>query len=693
MRAVEHASDTKPGFTADSPKIRYWTAGERGPTVLLIMGFGMRGDMWRPQIELLRDAHRVAWFDHRGVGESERGDALFYETADLADDAVRVLDALGWEAAHVVGVSMGGMVAQEVVLRAPARALSLTLLATLGGGSLLDKLPPRKGLEHFLRANVSDGDARLEAAQQLLYPDEFLATVDRQALRARMEQQLLRPVPRSTLLGQLSAVLRHDTTERLSRVSVPTLIVQPERDVLIRPAHSDVLHRHLPHARKVTLPAAGHGLIFQSAREVTTALETHIAEAERGRPGRLAHDAPWPAVGTYAEGFRPVAEQFAAHLANGDEIGAGLTVYHRGELVVDLVGGLADVATRRPWRHDTRLVMFSVTKGLAAIALNLLSDRGQLDWDAPVARYWPGFAANGKGGITVRALFQHQAGLAGLDARLTLEDCLRDWPKVVRALEAQRPDSPAEQGYHAITYGMYARALFERIAGESMGTFLRQEWLEPLGSDARLGAGPEWDAATATLYAPDHASRVGNMLVAGVFHPDTREGRVARALIKNDSMGRRAFGTPAVGRRGALVYNDEAVRRAELPWGSATASARGIARAFLPLSTGGTSEGRKYLAADTVRALTERTGWSPRDAVLQKPIGWNRGFLKEEEGLFGPNREAFGHAGMGGALGWADPKSQLAIGYLMNKMDWRVRSPRALALCRALYACAPVREG
>ena len=691
MNAAAPLAFDHTGSTRDLPVIRYWTAGESGPPVLLVMGLGMRGDMWRPQIELLRETHRVAWFDHRGVGDSERGDAWLFRTADMADDALRVMDALGWGTAHVVGVSMGGMVAQEVALRAPQRTLSLALLATLGGGSLLDKMPTRDGLQSFLRANTSRGEARIEAAQRLLYPASFLAEVDRDALRARTEAQLLRPVPPATLVGQLHAVLRHEARARLSATSVPTLIVKPELDALVRPSHSDELRSRVAHARSVVLPDAGHGLVFQSAREVAEALRAHVADAERERSADLDHAAPWPATGSYAEGFRPVAELFAEHLAKGEEIGAGLTVYHRGERVVDLAGGLADVETARPWRHDTRIVVFSATKGLAAMALNMLSDRGQLDWDARVAEHWPEFAKHGKEHITVRALLQHQAGLPSLDARLSLAECIDDWPRVVRALEDQRPDSPAVQGYHAITFGMYARALFEKIAGEPMGRFLEREWFVPLDSDARLGAPPELDGRTATLYPPHNGARVANMLFAGLFRPGSREGRVVRALVGRDSVGRRAFLNPRIGSRGLLAYNDVPVRRAELPWASATASARGLARAYLPLSVGGELGGRRYLRSDTIAALVERGGWSERDAVLQKPIGWNRGFLKEERDIFDPHGRGFGHAGIGGALGWCDPGSGLAIGYVMNRMDWRVRSPRAMDLCRALYGCGPVR--
>lgn len=407
---------------------------------------------------------------------------------------------------------------------------------------------------------------------------------------------------------------------------------------------------------------------------------------------RLAHPAPWPALGSYAEGFRGVAEQFARHLERGEEVGAGLAVYHRGALVADLAGGLADVAAARPWLHDTRLVVFSVTKGFAAMALHRLAERGLLDWEAPASAYWPAFGRNGKEALTLRTLFGHRGGLAALDAQLTLSDCVERWGRVTRALEAQRPATPAAQAYHAITYGMLARELFERIAGERMGAFLRRELFEPLGSDVFLAAPAELDDRVATLYPPNTAARFAKMLATLVRAPDSNEARVTRDVLSPQSLARSAFANPSVGLRGVLAYNDVAVRRAELPWGSATASARGVARAYLPYSIGGVVDGRRFVEAGTLASLRARDGWSERDAVLQKPIGWNRGFMKEQHGLFGPNEDAFGHAGMGGALGWCDPRAQLSIGYVMNRMDWRVRSPRAVALCRAIYDAAPVRD-
>ncbi len=286
------------GAAAGSPEIRWFSAGSRGPAVLLVMGLGMRGEMWRPQIEGLRGAHRLAWFDHRGVGESGPTPSRRLRMHDMARDALRVADALAadarasgaepdaWERFHLVGVSMGGMVAQEVALRAPARVRSLTLIATFGGGPLHGRLPTAEGLRAFVAANLArEPGARVRALQALLYPPEYLASADRAALGARMRAQLSGRVPPRTLLGQLHAVFRHDALERLPALTLPALVVRPGRDVLVRPAHSDALLARLPHARQLVLPDAGHGVIFQRAPELNAAIAALIADVERDASG------------------------------------------------------------------------------------------------------------------------------------------------------------------------------------------------------------------------------------------------------------------------------------------------------------------------------------------------------------------------------------------------------------------------
>jgi CubicO group peptidase (beta-lactamase class C family) len=399
-------------------------------------------------------------------------------------------------------------------------------------------------------------------------------------------------------------------------------------------------------------------------------------------------DVPTPLHGHCAPAFAPLARQFAQSFAQGDETGAALCVYHRGELVVDLWGGWADVAQQKPWQADSLIVVFSVTKGLAAMALNLAAERGAFDWDAPVARYWPGFASSGKAAITVRQLFNHRAGLAALSTPLSLEQCCdpRQREKVRAALEQQAPAwlPDRDQGYHALTFGLYASEFFQQAVGEPLDVFLQREYLQPLGADVHLGTPASEDHRIATLYPGSDAARVGRMVWAALRGGST-EAMVARSFLAGkDAKG--AFSNPAAP-KGFDVYNQPPVRRAALAWASATASARGLARAYVPWSVGGAWEGRQWVKPETIAPLLPRQGWAAPDRVLGKPLGWSQGFLKEETTVFSPNPESFGHSGIGGTLGWCDPKAQLAIGYVMNRSDWRVRSPRALALCKALYRC------
>jgi CubicO group peptidase (beta-lactamase class C family) len=411
----------------------------------------------------------------------------------------------------------------------------------------------------------------------------------------------------------------------------------------------------------------------------------------------LSNPAPSPAHGSYADGFGPLARVFAEQLTNGQEIGAGLAIHQRGQLVVDLWGGLADVKTRRPWTERSRINVFSVTKGIAAMALHLLADRGQLAWDAPVSTYWPGFARSGKEGMTVRTLLGHRGGLCYLDTKVPLSATIDPARRaeVLEALETQRPAwRPGEdQGYHALTFGMYAKELFERIAGESMGTFLRRELLDPLGSDFHLGTPASLDDDVATLYPPSTPARVAKTLLTTLLDPRGNVARVARDTLRADSMSRRAFLNPHVDLPGGIAaYNSVEVRRGEMPWGNGTSTARGLARAYLPFASRGVHAGRRYLREESFAHAYRRDGWSERDRVLHKPLGWTCGFLKEELHVFSPVRESFGHAGMGGALGWCDPVNELTFGYVMSRMDFRVRSPRVLALCHALYDCPAIRD-
>lgn len=268
--------------TRGNPRIAYETHGASGPPVLLVMGLGMRGIVWRPQIEVLSEDHRLATFDHRGVGESDPPPGPF-RMRDMAFDALRVAGALGWQRFHLVGISMGGMIAQEVALAAPERVASLALLATHPGGPT-GMIPTPVGLRDFASAILGPRAGRIPAMERLLYPPEFLATVDRAELARRLGDQAVEPAARRVVLLQIAAIAGFDTRHRLGEIVAPTLVVQPGRDVLVRPGHAEVLARGIPGARLHTFHDAGHGVAFQHARPLSELLREHIAAVEAVRP-------------------------------------------------------------------------------------------------------------------------------------------------------------------------------------------------------------------------------------------------------------------------------------------------------------------------------------------------------------------------------------------------------------------------
>ncbi|MCB9744604.1 MAG: alpha/beta hydrolase [Alphaproteobacteria bacterium] len=260
-------------------RLWYRTHGERGPPVLLIMGFAGRGSAWKPQVEGLEHAHRVALYDNRGIGESGRFPGTT-SMPEMAEDALGLMDHLGWPQAHVVGVSMGGMVAQELALMARERVRSLSLIATHAGG-LAAVMAPWEGLSLFLQTHLGAPASRAAAQQRLLYSERYLARTDRGAHAAELTQHFGEQSP-ETLSAQLAAVLRHDTRRRLQRLEgLPTLVVRPESDKLIHPRHVLELHRRIPGSRLLNVPGAGHGVTDEHRDTVNAALLEHFAGADQ----------------------------------------------------------------------------------------------------------------------------------------------------------------------------------------------------------------------------------------------------------------------------------------------------------------------------------------------------------------------------------------------------------------------------
>jgi len=262
-------------LTRTTPRLSYQLFGQQGSPVLFIMGFGMPGAVWGPQVDDLQRDHRCCHFDHLGVGNSDRGPFL-RTIPGMARDAVRLLDELSWDRAHVVGVSMGGMIAQELALGFASRCRSLTLVATHGGAPIAS-LPTWKGMSLFLQGLFGGRKRRLRSLPRLLYPDEFLESIGSGALRSHLDVRLGQPPALRTVLGQLYAVSRHSTESRLQQIELPTLLVRPGMDILIRPTQTDRLAERIPNSRVLRFDDAGHGVTFQKAAELNAALRGHFA--------------------------------------------------------------------------------------------------------------------------------------------------------------------------------------------------------------------------------------------------------------------------------------------------------------------------------------------------------------------------------------------------------------------------------
>ena len=269
-------------LTKTGPRLSYQVFGSQGPPVLFIMGFGMPGAVWGPQVDELQSDHRCCHYDHLGVGESDRGPFLRTIPA-MANDAVRILDDLCWDRAHIVGVSMGGMIAQELALRSSDRCQSLTLVATHGGAPVAS-FPTLRGLRFFLQGLFGGPKNRMRSLPRLLYPDEFLESIGPEAIGSHLEVRLGHPPALRTVLGQLYAVMRHSTESRLSQIELPTLLVRPGKDILIRPTQTDRLAERIPNARVLRFDDAGHGVTFQKAAELNRSLREHFAQHGSDRP-------------------------------------------------------------------------------------------------------------------------------------------------------------------------------------------------------------------------------------------------------------------------------------------------------------------------------------------------------------------------------------------------------------------------
>jgi CubicO group peptidase (beta-lactamase class C family) len=382
--------------------------------------------------------------------------------------------------------------------------------------------------------------------------------------------------------------------------------------------------------------------------------------------------------------FGPVADVFARLLAARGEVGGACAVFLDGRPAVDLWGGARDRDRGLPWERDTLVPVFSTTKGLAAMAVAVAHSRGWLDLDAPVAAYWPAFAANGKAAITVRQLLSHRAGLAALDA--PLERGILDDPDRLSALLAGQAPlwEPGErQGYHAWTLGFYLAELMRRADPQqrTIGRLFAEEVAHPLGLDFHIGLPDDvGDERLATFHGVNPAR--------GIFHARDTPRSLLLGLFNPRSMTFRSFmALPLV--RDPNRINDRALLRHELPAVGGVGSARSVAAAYGELATGGARLG---LSPATLAALEAQPAPPPggaRDLVLRSVLPFNLGFAKPFPGFpLGSGDRAYAMAGAGGSIGMADPDLGLGFAYTPNRMGFGSPTDRREVVLRdAVYRC------
>jgi CubicO group peptidase (beta-lactamase class C family) len=371
--------------------------------------------------------------------------------------------------------------------------------------------------------------------------------------------------------------------------------------------------------------------------------------------------------GSVAPGFEAVRDAFAGAQAR-DEGGAQLCVYREGERVVDLWAG-QDKIRGRPYGEDTITMMMSCTKAAVALCAHLLAERGLLDFDAPVARYWPEFAANGKAQIRVRELLSHTAGLIGFDPETGItSDQFFEWDVCVDALAKMQPQwTPGRASfYHAVTFGFLVGELIRRISGLSVGRFFAKEVAAPVDVDMWIGLPAEQEPRYAPHFKPDGPSIAPDQWV-GIF--------AARGLDLNTRLAKiLVYSFVSVEEFLITSGRERRARALELPAGNAIGNARALAKMYASMI--GSVDGVRLLSDGSVRQarvpLTDGLQ-GPEDLrplASGDPQRFGLGFElpRKAEPMLGPG--SFGHAGAGGRMAFAHPELRLAVAYVCNNMLW-----------------------
>jgi CubicO group peptidase (beta-lactamase class C family) len=379
-----------------------------------------------------------------------------------------------------------------------------------------------------------------------------------------------------------------------------------------------------------------------------------------------------PIHGSCSPRFLNVKEVFVKNFEEG-ELGAALVVYIDGEKVIDLWGGYSDEKRSRHWQENTLAGFYSLGKPLAALCALQLVDRGLLELDAPVCRWWPEFSAAGKGGITVRQLLSHQAGLPAIRQRLP-EDAMLDWDKITRALAEETPwFLPGyEHAYHSNTYGFLAGELVRRISGKRFGRYFHDNIAVPLNADVIIGLKEEdLDRVAELVWHPTGEAPVGVL-----DQPMNEQQRMIAHCYFNPS------GFSSMG-----VMNTKRWRMAELPSTNGHGTARGVARIYHVLAQGGSYQGKRLISSSLLDEATTVQSQGPCP-ILETDVSFGLGFQRTRpDRPLGPNPNSYGHYGTGGSLGFADPDKKLGFGYVLNDIIPRWRNSRNHALIDAVYRC------
>lgn len=363
--------------------------------------------------------------------------------------------------------------------------------------------------------------------------------------------------------------------------------------------------------------------------------------------------------GSYEAGFKRVRDALAASLDGGD-VGASAAVYVEGEPVVDIWGGHLDVQRTIPWERDTITNVWSTTKTMMALCALVLADRGELDLSAPVADYWPEFAAAGKEGVLVRHTLAHTAGLPDFDGRVSVTE-LYDWSAMTARLAAQAPswEPGMLAGYHSVTQGFLVGEVVRRITGRDLGTFFAEEVAGPLGADFHIGLPADHDHRVAPGIAP--ADSPDGDLVASAPEPP-----MPSALINTGSL-RLSDG------------NSLGWRRAHLPSASGFGNARSVAAVQSVLANAGTARGVRLLSPEGCEVARQEQ-YRGLDQILGASMRYGMGYFLTDRACY--------WGGWGGSSVMVDLDKRMSVSYVMNRMSDQGRADaRALSIVLAAYEC------